>query len=112
MIQLVFKSVGKIVPEWEGEQERLFFRLAPANARRGDALHKQMDEAGAPAPDDEAVGVVTLGYEGDLAREVQLILELPDEVWDNLANWADDLLDEDMLDEDQEALDDDWEDDF
>ncbi len=113
MIQLVFKSTGKIIPEWENDQERLLFRLTPIRVERSHALHQQIEEAGGTGPKDEAVGVVALNYEDDLTREVQVVLELPDEVWDNLANWADDLLDEDLLpDEDEpEFSDEDWDED-
>ncbi len=102
MIQLIFDSKGKVVPEWEDDHERLVFRLSPANVKRGGTLHRQADEAGLSLPDSEAAGVVDLRYEGDLAREVQVILELPDEVWDNLANWADDLLDENLLPDEED----------
>lgn len=103
MIQLIFDSKGKIIPEWKDGHERIVFRLSPASVKRGGAIHRQAEEAGLSLPDSEAAGVINLRYEGDLAREVQVILELPDEVWDNLANWADDLLDEDLLpDEDEE----------
>ncbi len=104
MIQLIFDSKGKIVPEWEDNHERLVFRLLPTNVKPGNMLHRQADEAGLSLPDSEAVGAVELRYEGDLAREVHVILELPDEVWDNLANWADDLLDENLLPDEEEDL--------
>jgi hypothetical protein len=105
MIQLIFDSKGKIVPEWEGDRERLVFHLAPASVKRNSTIHRQADEAGMSLPDSEAVAAVDLHYEGDMARQVRVILELPDEVWDNLANWADDLLDENLLsDEEDEDL--------
>jgi hypothetical protein len=94
MIQLIFDSVGKLVPEWENEQERLVFRLLAANASRSRLLHGRMSEAGLAVPDDEAVSLVATRYEGDVAREVRVILELPDDVWDRLADRADKLLDE------------------
>jgi len=92
VIQLVFESVARIVPEWENGQERLIFRLAPISVRRSGTLHERMDAAGATGLDDEAVGLVALHYDGDLARQARVILELPDEVWDHLANQADELL--------------------
>ena len=105
MIRLIFESIGEIVPEWENDNERLIFRLPSATVQRGSALHEQMEEAGVSVPASEPMGMVTLRYEGDVAHEVHLVLELPDAVWDNLANCADDLLDEDFLpDEDDEDL--------
>jgi len=94
MIQLIFDSVDKIVPEWENEQQWLVFRLSAANVSRNQLLHGRMSEAGSVAPDDEALGLVATRYEGDVARQVRLILELPDDVWDRLADRADELLDE------------------
>ena len=93
MIQLSFDSVGKLVPEWENEQERLVFRLLAANVSRSHLLHGRMSEAGFAVPDDEALSLVATRYEGDVAREVRVILELPDDVWDRLADRADELLD-------------------
>jgi hypothetical protein len=94
MIQLIFDSTDKIIPEWEDEQERLIFRLAPAHVSLSQLIHGRIAsrEADAPVPDVEALGMVVTRYEGDLARQVRVILELPDDVWDDLANRADDLL--------------------
>ena len=36
--------------------------------------------------------MVALQYEGDLARQARVILELPDDVWDHLASQVDELL--------------------
>ena len=94
MIQLIFASVGSIVPEWENEQERLVFRLSTANVSCSQLLHGRMSETGAPVPDHEPLGLVATRYEGDVAHEVRVILELPDDVWDHLADRADGLLDE------------------
>jgi hypothetical protein len=94
MIQLIFDSVDKIVPEWEHEQERLVFRLSAARVSRSQLLHGRLSQAGLAVPDDEAVSLVATRYEGDVAREVRVILELPDDVWDRLADRADELLDE------------------
>ena len=94
MIQLIFDSVGKIVPEWENEQERLVFRLSMGTVSCTPLLHGRMSEAGSAVPDEEALGLVTTRYEGDVARQVRVILELPDDVWDRLADRADELLDE------------------
>ncbi len=94
MIQLIFDSVDKIVPEWENEQQRLMFRLSAANVSRNQLLHGRMNQAGLAAPDDEALGLVATRYEGDVARQVRVILELPDDVWDRLADRTDELLDE------------------
>ena len=94
MIQLIFDSVDKIIPEWENEQERLVFRLSEARVSRSQLLHGRLSEAGLAMPDDEAVSLVATRYEGDVAREVRVILELPDDVWDRLADRADELLDE------------------
>ena len=93
MIQLIFDSMDKIIPEWENEQERLVFRLSAANVSRSQWLHGRLEEAGT-ATGDQALGMVATRYEGDAAREVRVILELPDEVWDRLADRADVLLDE------------------
>ena len=94
MIQLIFDSTDEIIPEWEDEQERLIFRLAPAHASLSQLIHGRIAsrEADAPVPDDEALGMVATRYEGDLALQVRVILELPDDVWDDLADRADDLL--------------------
>jgi hypothetical protein len=97
MIQLILDSTGKIVPEWENEQERLVFRLLPSNVSLSRLLHARMDGAGATVPDGEAVGMVATRYEGDIAREVRVIIELPDDIWDDLADRADDLLEGDSL---------------
>ena len=103
MIQLTFDSTGKIVPEWENEQERLVFRLSPPNVSLGKLLHARIasHEAGATVPDDEAIGMVATRYEGDIAREVRVIIELPDDVWDDLADRADDLLEGDSVSDQQ-----------
>ncbi len=94
MIQLIFDSADKIIPEWENEQERLVFRLSAAKIIHVDQLHKRLDEAGSTVPDDEAIGMVTLLYDGSVAHQVRIILELPTEQWDRLADRADDLLDQ------------------
>ena len=94
MIQLIFDSVDKIAPEWENEQERLVFRLSAANVSRSQLLHGRMSEAGASVPDDEALGMTATHYDGDVARKVRVILELPVEIWDHLADRADELLEE------------------
>jgi len=86
MIQLAFESVAQIVPEWENGQERLIFRLTLASVCCGEALHERMGEA------DQVVGMVALDYDGDLARQARVILELPDDIWNHLANQADELL--------------------
>ncbi len=113
MIRLVFASTGQLVPEHGDGQQKLVFRLPRASVDRGDDLHQQLEEAGERLQSDDAAGLVAIQYEGEVARKVQLVLELPDAVWDNLANCADDLLDEDFLpDEEEEDLfdDEDWED--
>ena len=94
MIQLIFDSTDTIIPEWEDEQERLIFRLAPAHASLSQLIHGRIAsrEANASVPDGDALGMVVTRYEGDLARQVRVILELPDDVWDDLADRADDLL--------------------
>jgi hypothetical protein len=94
MIQLTFDSTDNIIPEWEDEQERLIFRLALARVSLGRLIHGRIAsrEAEAPVPDDDGLGMVVTRYEGDLARQVRVILELPDEIWDDLADRADDLL--------------------
>ena len=94
MIQLIFDSVDKIIPEWENEQERLVFRLSAARVSRSQLIHGRSSEAGSATQDDEALGLVATRYEGDVACAVRVILELPDEVWDRLAGRADELLDE------------------
>jgi len=98
MIQLIFDSTDAIVPEWENEQERLIFRLAPATLSLGELLQGRVAsrQADAPLPDREAVGMVVTRYEGDVARQVRVILELPDDVWDDVADRADDLLEQDL----------------
>jgi hypothetical protein len=98
MIQLIFDSTDEIIPEWENEQERLIFRLAPATVSLGKLLHGRVAsrETGAPLLGGEAVGMVVTRYEGDLARQVRVILELPDDVWDDVADRADDLLEQDL----------------
>lgn len=100
MIQLIFDSTDEIIPEWENEQERLIFRLAPATVSLGKLLHGRVTsrEADAPMPDGEAVGMVVTRYEGDMARQVCVILELPDDVWDDVADRVDDLLEKDLPD--------------
>ena len=92
MIQLIFDSTDNIIPEWEDEQERLIF-LAPAHVSLGRLIHGRVAsrEADVSVP-DVALGMVVTRYEGDLARQVRVILELPDDVWDDLADRADDLL--------------------
>ncbi len=94
MIQLIFDSEGKITPEWENEQERLVFRLSAANVVRASLLHKRLEAADAAVPDDQALGMVALLYDGNVASQVRIILELPGERWDALADRADDLLDQ------------------
>jgi hypothetical protein len=66
MIRLIFDSTDEIIPEWENEQERLIFRLAPATVSLGKLLHVRVAsrEAGAPMPDDEALSMVVTRYEG------------------------------------------------
>ena len=100
MIQLIFDSTDEIIPEWENDQERLIFRLAPATVSLGELLHGRVAsrKADAPLPDDEALGMVVTRYEGDMARQVRVILELPDDVWDDVADRADDLLEKDLPD--------------
>ena len=100
MIQLIFDSTDEIIPEWENDQERLIFRLAPASVSLGGLFHGRVasHETGAPLPDDEAVGMVVTRYEGDIACQVRVILELPYDVWDGLADQADDLLEKDLPD--------------
>jgi hypothetical protein len=100
MIQLIFDSTDEIIPEWENEQERLIFRLAPATVSLGKLLHGRVAsrEAGAPMSGGEALSMVVTRYEGDIARQVRVILELPDDVWDDLADRADDLLEKDLPD--------------
>jgi len=100
MIQLIFDSTDEIIPEWENDQERLIFRLAPASVSLGKLLHGRVasHEADAPMPDGEALGMVVTHYEGDIARQVRVILELPDDVWDDVADRADDLLEKDLPD--------------
>ena len=73
MIQLIFDSVGKLVPEWENEQERLVFRLSAGNVSHSQLLHGRMSEVGPAVPDDEALGLVAARYEGDVAREVRVL---------------------------------------
>jgi hypothetical protein len=98
MIQLVFDSIGDIMPEWENEQERLIFRLSPAQVSLSKLLHGRIAsrEVEAIVPDDEPVGMVTTRYEGEAARQVRMMIELPDDIWDDLADRADDLLDADL----------------
>jgi hypothetical protein len=92
MIQLVFDSVANLVPEWENGQERLIFCLTPASVRRSELLHERLGAAGATKLDSKAAGMVALQYEGDLARQARVILELPDDVWNHLASQVDELL--------------------
>lgn len=94
MIQLVFDSIAKVVPEWENEQERLIFCLAPIRLGRGELLHKRLEAGGAQEPAGEGVGMIALRYDGDMVREARVILELPDEAWDVLASQADSLVEE------------------
>ena len=100
MIQLIFDSTDEIMPEWENEQERLIFRLAPVTVSLSESLHGRitLSKPDAPQPDREAVGMVVTRYEGDVARQVRVILELPDGVWDDVADRADDLLEQDLSD--------------
>jgi hypothetical protein len=93
MIQLVFKSTGKITPEWEHDEERLAFRLAPGQVSASKLLHGRLDEANVVVPDAEPLGLIAARYAGDAPHELRVILELPDEVWDALAEQADRLLD-------------------
>ena len=92
MIQLVFESTGKLAPGWEYGQERLVFRLALPQVSQSRLLHGRMDEAGESVTDAAALGMVDLEYDGDVAHQVRVILELPDDVWDVLADRADALL--------------------
>jgi len=94
MIQLVLESTGEIMPEWEHEEERLVFQLSPVRASCSTLLHGWREEADAAFPDTAALGLVATRYEGETARQVRVILELPDEIWDALADQADALLDE------------------
>ena len=98
MIQVVFESTGKVSPEWEHEEERLTFRLSPAQVSTSASLHGRiaLREADTTVTDDEALGLVVMRYEGDLASQVHVILELPDDVWDALADQADALLERDL----------------
>ena len=100
MIQLIFDSTGEIIPEWENEQERLIFRLAQATVSLGGLLRERVasHQAGALPADQEALGMVVTHYDGDVARQVRVILELPDDVWDGMADRADDLLEKDLPD--------------
>ncbi len=93
MIQIIFES-DRITPEWEHEEERLTLRLAPARVSRSTLVHGKLDEAGSPAPATEALGLIATRYVGDTARQVRVILELPDDIWDDLAERADALLDQ------------------
>lgn len=102
MIRLVVRSKGKIIPGWENDSERLLFCLSPVEVEQDASLHQHLEESGATVSRDEAVGAVMLDYDGDVARAVQVILELPDEAWDNLANWADDLLDQALLSDEED----------
>jgi len=114
MIQITLNHKGKIIPEWEDENERLVFRLSPVNITNDGSIHQEMEDAGTPVPANEALGTISLHYEDDVVQGIQIVLELPDEVWDNLANWADDLLDEEFLpdDDDEDNLfdEEDWDD--
>ncbi len=94
MIQLVFESTGQISPEWEHQEERLVFRLAPIRVHPGRLLHGRLREADAAVADEEAWGTVATHYDGDVARQVRITLELPDDIWDDLADRADALLEE------------------
>ena len=94
MIQFVFESVARLVPEWENGQERLVFRLAPAGVCCSELLHERWGAGGPQAPAGEGVAMLALRYDGDIVREARVILELPDETWDALASQADGLLEE------------------
>jgi hypothetical protein len=98
MIQFVFESTGKVLPEWEHEEERLVFRLSPAQVSTSVLLHGRIAsrEVDATVTDDDALGLVIMKYEGELAHQVRVILELPDDVWDALADEADALLEKDV----------------
>jgi hypothetical protein len=91
MIQIILES-DQIIPEWEHDEERLTLRLSPARVSRSTLLHGKLDEAGLPVQATEALGLIATRYMGDLARQVRVILELPDDVWDDLAERADALL--------------------
>ncbi len=91
MIQIILES-DQILPEWEHEEERLTLRLSPAHVSRSTLLHGKLDEAGLPAQATEALGLVATRYVGETARQVRVVLELPDDVWDDLAERADALL--------------------
>jgi len=91
MIQIILES-DPIIPEWEHDEERLTLRLSPARVSRSTLLHGKLDEAGLPVQATEALGLIATRYMGDLARQVRVILELPDDVWDDLAERADALL--------------------
>ena len=94
MIQIIFES-DQIMPEWEHDEERLTLRLSPARVSRSTLLHGQLDQAGLPVQAAEALGRTATHYAGETARQVRVILELPDDVWDDLAERADALLDQD-----------------
>jgi hypothetical protein len=91
MIQIILES-DQIIPEWEHDEERLTLRLSPARVSPSTLLHGKLDEAGLPVQATEALGLIATRYMGDLARQVRVILELPDDVWDDLAERADALL--------------------
>jgi hypothetical protein len=93
MIQIIFES-DQITPEWEHDEERLALRLSPAQVSRSTLLHGKLDEAGLPVQATEAWGRIATRYVGETARQVRVILELPDDVWDDLAERADALLDQ------------------
>lgn len=95
MIQIIFES-NQITPEWEHEEERLTLRLVPVRVSRSTLVHGKLDEAGIAVQATEALGLVTTRYAGDIARQVRVILELPDDVWDALAEQADALLDQEL----------------
>ena len=92
MIQIIFES-DQITPEWKHDEERLTLRLSPARVSRSTLLHGQLDEAGLPVQATEALGRIATRYAGETARQARVILELPDDVWDDLAERADALLD-------------------
>ena len=93
MIQIIFES-DQIMPEWEHDEERLTLRLSPARVSRSTLLHGQLDQAGLPVQATEALGLTATRYVGETARQVRVILELPDDVWDDLAERADALMDQ------------------
>ena len=91
MIQIILES-DQIMPEWEHDEERLALRLSPAQVSRSRLLHGKLDEASLPVQATEALGQIATRYVGETARQVRIILELPDDAWDDLAERADALL--------------------